>query len=527
MTPPLDSPLVPLPPPPRSAINERVAQPANDPNDLFDSLFTPTGDAIFQSQSQLAHGKGREAPSPLHSDFGAFVSVPTPEETNEHPLLLDFDDDTPPTAAKPKKPNFFDHMTEGARKNNEQNKKRVANQISQYEQDSLLWPESIGRKTGSPPSFINQQQSSPPTSQSDYMTQSHSSIPSQTMPEQPHTWKASNSRSNDRSDSLSTATLPRKWMSNLLSASVSSLPYTVKHGTVKSPPRHLSDSPPVTHTSPFASHIFIPPSGAPGFAGDYSWNKSGFVFDENDGHLRRLKLEGRKESTTAVLKSELAEQVSLYFSHRSGFQLTGILQIRLNLPPLPRLVKSWTLLYSSDQHGVSLQTLYARCASKISSTLVVIQDSEDCVFGIWMGGTIHSSSGYYGTGDSYVSSLSSLTWPPKGYFCFKGFCGPVGIERVSKHSNGRVKTTTLHFAIKTSFRLAAGGLFPFPIPSSLNKTHRTGKYGLYLSENLTDGSSAPCPTFNNPVLSGSSVHDTRDVTIDFECVGVEIWGITN
>lgn len=320
MTPPLDSPLVPLPPPPRrSATNERVAQPANDPNDLFDSLFT-TEDAIFQSQSQLlAHGERQEVSSPLRSDFGAFVSVPTPEEAKEHPLLLDFDDNTPPTAVKPKTPNFFDHVTEEARKNNEQNKKRVANQISQYEQDSLLWSESNDRSTSSPPSFINQQQSSPPTSQSDYMTQLHSSIPSQTMPEQTHTWKALNPRSNDRSDSLSTATLPRKWMSNLLSASASSLPYTVKHGTVKSPPRHRSDSPPVTHSSPFAPHIFIPPSGAPGFAGDYSWNKSGFVFDENDSHLRRLKLEGRKESTTPVLKLEIAEQVSLYFSHRPGF----------------------------------------------------------------------------------------------------------------------------------------------------------------------------------------------------------------
>lgn len=478
MTPPLDSPLIPLPPPPpppsrRSAINERVIQPANDPNDLFDSLLT-TEDTIFQSPSQLAYGEGREASSPLRSDFGAFVSVPTPEETREHPLLLDFDDNTPPAAIKPKKTNFFDHITEEARKNHEQNQKRVANQISQFEQDSLLRAESIGRSTSSPPSFINQQQSSPPASQFDYMTQQpHSSISSQTMPEQTQSWKASNSVHNERSDSLSTATLPRKWMSNFLNASVSSLPYTVKHGTVKSPHRNRSDSPPVTHSSPFAPHIFAPPSGAPGFAGDYSWNKNGFVFDENDNYLRRLKLEGRKENTTPVLKLELAEQ------------------IRANLPPLPRLVKLWTLLYSSDQHGVSLQTLYSRCASKISSTLVAIQDSDDCVFGVWMGGAIHSSSAYYGTGDSFLwtsrdrKSVQTFKWTGKNDYvalCDKDF-------------------------------ISFGG--------------GTGKYGLYLSENLTDGSSASCPTFNNPVLSGSSVHDASDMTIDFECVGVEIWGITN
>lgn len=36
-------------------------------------------------------------------------------------------------------------------------------------------------------------------------------------------------------------------------------------------------------------------------------------------------------------------------------------QLRLHLPALARLPKAWTLLYSLDQHGVLLNTLYTKC----------------------------------------------------------------------------------------------------------------------------------------------------------------------
>jgi TLD len=52
-----------------------------------------------------------------------------------------------------------------------------------------------------------------------------------------------------------------------------------------------------------------------------------------------------------------------------------------------------------------------------------------------------------------------------------------------------------------------------------------GKYGLYLDGNLIDGSSAPCPTFENHVLCSSSEFD-ENKTVSFECVGVEAWGVT-
>ena len=69
-------------------------------------------------------------------------------------------------------------------------------------------------------------------------------------------------------------------------------------------------------------------------------------------------------------------------------------------------------------------------------------------------------------------------------------------------------------------------LFFFFYPAGLKTervTTRDGKYGLYLDETLFDGSSAPCPTFDNDPLCSSGENKTGAAT--FECVGLEVWGV--
>ncbi len=66
----------------------------------------------------------------------------------------------------------------------------------------------------------------------------------------------------------------------------------------------------ITHGTPFASHPYVAPSGAPGFAGDRQWNKS-FEFDKTQVERKSVKLTGRKEVTVPVLTVELADMVSL------------------------------------------------------------------------------------------------------------------------------------------------------------------------------------------------------------------------
>ncbi|GJJ13976.1 hypothetical protein Clacol_008233 [Clathrus columnatus] len=312
MTSPLKPPLVPLP---SSTTSEQIIQ--HDPNDLFESLLT-TEDSVFQSQRP--RGERRGTFSSLNSDFGAFVSVPASEEAKEHPLL-DHDEVLPQTEMKPKVSVFFDQIAGEAKKNNERNEQRVMNTILKHEQNPLLWPKQSDHDT-SPLSCLNPSQSpSNFNSQSHATTASSPSIVSQTFSERLDPWVSTTAHNNDHLTTLSNATFTRKWMSSLLNTSIPAvLPYALNHESVKPQPQRKSALPQVTHVSPFAPHTFVPPSGAPGFAGDYSWNQSGFDFNDNDPHLRRLKLEGRRESTSPILTLDLAEQIDkvVDFTLQSG-----------------------------------------------------------------------------------------------------------------------------------------------------------------------------------------------------------------
>ncbi|KAI0776556.1 TLD-domain-containing protein [Trametes elegans] len=225
----------------------------------------------------------------------------------------------------------------------------------------------------------------------------------------------------------------------------------------------------ITHGTPFASHPFVPPSGAPGFTGDRQWDK-GFEFDKTQVERKSVRLTGRKEMTVPVLTVEIADMLRPFF------------------PALARLPRAWTLLYSLDQHGISLNTLYARCQDFRGSALLVIRDANDAVFGAWMGEGIHpSKGGYYGSGESFLWQL-------------------VGKDRVRVYKwTGKNDYVAL---CETDYISFGGG---------------DGNYGLWLDQTLSDGSSARCPTFDNEPLCSLGPRQGEAVT--FECVGLEVWGV--
>ncbi|KAG6889446.1 hypothetical protein C0992_005166 [Termitomyces sp. T32_za158] len=265
---------------------------------------------------------------------------------------------------------------------------------------------------------------------------------------------------------------------------------------------------PIT-VSPFASHIYIPPSGAPGYGGEqYDWDK-GYSDDLDREAIREeakerelvglngsasapdvahfiekktgsVDLHGRKASTAPVLHAHLADL------------------IRPHLPALARLPRKWTLIYSLDQHGISLNTLYDRCEAHMqvkpgtagpAGVFLVIKDAGDALFGAWMGKEgVHPSrgKGYYGSGESFLWKY-------------------VGREvRIFKWT-GRNDYVALCEPEYISF---GGG---------------DGNYGLYLDESLFKGSSAACPTFANEPLCSAGTKNAGVVA--FECVGLEVWAV--
>ncbi|KAF5345521.1 hypothetical protein D9758_012017 [Tetrapyrgos nigripes] len=357
-----------------------------------------------------------------------------------------------------------------------------------------------------------------------------------------------------RSSSYQTLTnISSRWMSSLIApkypnanSSSSSHPSGLEtlfnapiasHTRSSTVPTHTTHATPFSgsiqqHSSPFAPHIFVPASGAPGFTGDsYDWDK-GFS-QELDRELTESGLleaaQQSNETNQSTSSSSVASSVvsgltrpatpsqsqgtriGTFIEKRTGSielrgrreATVGVLsstladELRSHLPALSRLPKTWTLLYSLDQHGISLNTLYTKCEAqpqlKSGSNIitkvgafVVMKDSNDMIFGVYVGDGVHKGRGYYGSGESFLwkydhGKLTVFKWTGKNEYV--ALCEPDYI----------------------SF---GGG---------------DGAYGLYLDDSLFDGSSARCPTFENEPLCSPGPKKGRSVT--FECVGLEVWGV--
>ena len=113
-----------------------------------------------------------------------------------------------------------------------------------------------------------------------------------------------------------------------LSSSIPPRPHaSASHGSTANNVRGGKGGPPLdaylTHTTPFGSTPYFPPSGAPGFEGDHKWDKGGFAedWDREQAQLKygkvvkgkSVSLFGRNETTAGVLTSGLACSVRTTF----------------------------------------------------------------------------------------------------------------------------------------------------------------------------------------------------------------------
>lgn len=149
------------------------------------------------------------------------------------------------------------------------------------------------------------------------------------------------------------------------------------------------------------------------------------------------------------------------------------------LPPRFRM-SSWSLLYSTERHGISLQTLYRR--SKAAPTLLVIRDSAGHVFGSFTSEGWRVATRFYGTGETFVFQLQPhrVAWRWRR---------AVGDDRND------------YFQFGTPESLAVGG---------------GGHFAIFLQEDLLRGSSGISATFGNPCLAGST---------EFTVGQLEVWAV--
>ncbi|KAG7439983.1 TLD-domain-containing protein [Guyanagaster necrorhizus] len=472
--------------------------------DRFATLFSPPTPRASPTNSPPLIHPTLESPRSPDGEFGTFVSVPPSQD---------------PLAAEPFSPVDVEPSTsriffEEAARAQERNRREVLDGLIQDEplfRDKEppaevdlyldLDDDFFRAKTSSVlPSLV----STALSSRHHYSPPSRASTLSAATPAPPVASTSSVSTPVAHSE-----TLPSRWLDTFLPPR--SPPSPSARATLDSlfdhhvePQRPHSVVPvEISHDTPFAPHgsasetssvVYIPPSGAPGFRGEeYAWDKGFSMQLEKEleskinSHDRAasvpiggliekkmgdVELKGRREGTVCVLDITLATM------------------IRPQLPALSRLSRSWTLLYSLDQHGISLNTLYSRSEqSKPTGVLIVVKDEGETIFGAFIGDGIRKSSGkgYYGTGESFL-------W---------------------RYVNGKLsvyKTTGRNDYIALSER------------ESLSFGGGDGSYGLYIEKSLLEGSSAKCLTFGNEVLC-SPGRTRAGGAVPFECVGLEVWRV--
>ncbi|GES89619.1 TLD-domain-containing protein [Rhizophagus clarus] len=172
-----------------------------------------------------------------------------------------------------------------------------------------------------------------------------------------------------------------------------------------------------------------------------------------------IELRGRKADTDPVLDIDMAEQ------------------IRQQLPRRVRLAPSWNLLYSLDQDGTSMTTMYHKVKDK-GPLIVVIKDTDEQVFGAFVSESLKQRPSYYGSGECFLWKYAKEgeTLPP--IVKFYKWTGRNEYMILSEHDY-----------------LAIGG--------------GDGRTGLWVDSDLERGSSVRCDTFDNEVLSS---------TPDFDCM---------
>ncbi|KAL9963260.1 hypothetical protein ACROYT_G032443 [Oculina patagonica] len=137
----------------------------------------------------------------------------------------------------------------------------------------------------------------------------------------------------------------------------------------------------------------------------------------------------------------------------------------------------WVLVYSTFEHGFSLNTLYRKMEYYDTPVLLVVMDDAHQIFGSLCSCPLKISEGFYGTGESFLykfdkNDVKTFGWSGENNFFIKGS--------------------------KDSLAIGSGG----------------GNFGLWLDEDLYHGRSHPCSTYNNEQLSSRE---------DFLCSGLEAW----
>ena len=185
-------------------------------------------------------------------------------------------------------------------------------------------------------------------------------------------------------------------------------------------------------------------------------------------------------------------------------------EIRALMPTRIQLYNDWTLLYSLEQHGASLHTLYNNITpdddlNKRIGYVIVIKDRQNGIFGAYANDPWlpHENKRYYGNGECFLWKLEKVP------------------ELVIKESKDNMLQRTQTEHSKWQFvGYPYTGLNEFGIYCTsefLSMGAGDGHYGLWCDSSLLRGVSYPCDTFGNETLSKEGPK--------FHINGIEVWRV--
>lgn len=204
--------------------------------------------------------------------------------------------------------------------------------------------------------------------------------------------------------------------------------------------------------------------------------------------------------------------------------------LRNLLPPRLQLFGEWDLIYSIEQHGISMNTLYQNCDPKYQlqqlrkqqrlekgygdsiihsmtvtsdgsidrnrrplGYIMIIKDSKNNKFGCYLNEPLKAMDHkrYYGNGECFLWKL----------------------EKVDKNSSDLRFKAFMYTGINDNIIYSNHDFIS--VGSS------SGKNGLWINQSLDEGVSYSCDTFGNEILNGNS----QDKLGKFKIIGLEIWRV--
>lgn len=217
------------------------------------------------------------------------------------------------------------------------------------------------------------------------------------------------------------------------------------------------------------------------------------AWNSDEDSLPPIKLQGYFENTrNRLLSSDMCEE------------------IRTLIPSRIQLYTNWTLLYSLEQHGASLHSLYDHVSPNNTTNsrvgyVLVIKDKKGGIFGAYANEFFHPSENrrYYGNGECFLWKMDKV---PNII---------MSLDNENQHNHGSICNHEWQFK---GYPFTGINEFCIYCTSTfLSMGAGNGNYGLWCDDSLSYGVSDPCPTFGNEILSKESSK--------FHIIGLEAWRV--